>query len=94
MRVVHCGKDRYTHYIGRPSPLGNPYAFGESSLPGVINVGNRGEAIQMFEKEVRASLHLITLIAALPADAILGCFCKPRACHGDVIVRIWKEIHE
>lgn len=28
MRVVHCRKERYTHYIGRPSVLGNPFHLG------------------------------------------------------------------
>jgi hypothetical protein len=31
-------------------------------------------------------------IRALPANAVLGCWCKPGSCHGDVIVKIWKEL--
>lgn len=50
MRVVHCKKEPYTHYIGRPS------------------------------------------IQGLPPDAVLGCWCKPKACHGDVIIKLWKEL--
>ena len=30
---------------------------------------------------------------ALPADAVLGCFCKSKRCHGDVIVKLWHEMH-
>lgn len=32
-------------------------------------------------------------IFALPEDAVLGCWCAPQPCHGDVIVSMWKEMH-
>jgi hypothetical protein len=31
---------------------------------------------------------LLAAIKKLPDDAVLGCFCKPRACHGDVIIEL------
>jgi len=40
-KVVHCKKEPYDVYIGRPSKFGNPFK---------------------------------------------RCWCKPKACHGDVIV--------
>lgn len=94
MTVVHV--DQYhTHYIGRPGPFGNPWshkrsAFATSFAPTVQ------EAIQRFEQYAKSNLDLLLLIADLPEDAVLGCWCKKKGhepCHGDVIVKLWKEIH-
>ena len=32
-------------------------------------------------------------LAALPelVDKVLACWCKPKACHGDVLIKIMKE---
>ena len=32
-------------------------------------------------------------IKELPMDSILGCFCKPKACHCDVIEDVWWKLH-
>ncbi len=84
MRVVNRRKEQFTHYIGRPSVFGNPYT---------LALFSREEAIQKYEAYVRADQALMKEIEALPADAILGCWCKPQACHGDVILKIWEELH-
>lgn len=85
MRVVHYKKESYTHYIGRPGPFGNPYR-----TPPLT----RARAIEAFERHARGNVELLWLIAALPADAVLGCWCPPLPCHGSVIVKLWREIHE
>lgn len=86
MTVVHCRQSTYTHYIGRPSPLGNPYRVGAG--------GTRAEAIQKFETYARQSPRVLAMIRDLPEDAILGCWCSPKPCHGSIIVQLWKELHE
>lgn len=90
MRVVNLRKEKYTHYIGRGSNFGNLFKIGIH--------GNREEVIKKYEKWARKNLNvgvfsLRTAIYNLTKDAILGCYCKPKACHGDVIVKIWKELH-
>jgi hypothetical protein len=85
MRLVNCKVDRYTHYIGRPSPLGNPFRMGHH--------GNRDQVIRMFESYARKHPEIIAEIRKLPQDAVLGCFCYPKACHGDAIIKLWNEIH-
>lgn len=76
-------------YIGRPSRWGNPY----SHLPNTLaefRVGSREEAIAMYEiwlkqqPELMASLHELK-------EKVLGCWCSPQACHGDVLVRLANE---
>jgi len=81
MKVVNLRKEPYTHYIGRGSIFGNPYPIDENHT--------RERVIEMYE--VYARQELMKAIAALPGDAILGCYCKPKACHGDVIIKIWHE---
>lgn len=93
MRVVHCQQHSFTHYIGRPSPLCNHYSNLPSKYPDITYVGSRAEAIRLFEQEARSSLKLMSLISKLPESAVLGCWCKPQDCHGDVIVKIWEELH-
>ena len=84
MRVVHCKKEPYSHYIGRPSVFGNPYP---------VQGDNRDLVLEQYEKYAR--MNLMEHIKALPEDAVLGCFCKPKyKCHGDIIIKLWQEIHE
>lgn len=91
--VVHCKVESYTHYIGRPSKLGNKYSHTGESFYSVIKVGSVAEAIAKFEESTRKNKYLMDLIKALPQDATLGCWCKPGPCHGDIILKLWNELH-
>lgn len=83
MRVVNKYKEKYTQYIGRGSIFGNPFVIGED--------GNRSEVIGKYKEYARGNLKLRGAIRDLPEESILGCFCSPQPCHGDVIIEIWKE---
>jgi hypothetical protein len=78
-RAVHCKRERHHVYIGRPSKWGNPFVVGKH--------GSREQVIERYERWVLADA---TLMAALPElrGKVLGCWCAPRACHGDVLVRL------
>lgn len=86
MKVVNRYKENYNVYIGRGSIFGNPFVIGKD--------GNREEVIKKYEIWVRKNPTQLQLIKDLPEKSILGCFCKPKACHGDIIVKIWKEFHK
>jgi len=75
--VVHCRRELFDVFIGRPSKWGNPYAIGRD--------GSRTQVIQKYRVWV---MNQPQLMASLPElrDKILGCYCKPLACHGDVLV--------
>lgn len=81
IRVVHCKKESYDIYIGRPSKWGNPFAIGKD--------GNREEVIEKYRAWVITQQHLINALHELKGKT-LGCWCKPAACHGDVL----KELAE
>ena len=80
--VVNIRKSAYDVLIARPSKWGNPFIVGRD--------GNREQVIRMYEVHVRRRPDLI---AALPElfGKRLGCYCKPGACHGDVLIRLLKE---
>jgi|SRR3989304_2107418 len=84
MRVINSKKEKiFTHYIGRGSIFGNPYKIGRD--------GDRETVIKKYEKYARKNKVLMESIQGLPENAILGCFCKPKMCHGDVIIKLYKE---
>jgi hypothetical protein len=77
--VVHCKRAAHDVYIGRPSKWGNPFVIGCD--------GTRDDVIARYEAWL---LEQPELVAALPelAGKTLGCWCAPRACHGDVLARL------
>jgi len=81
-RVVHCKRAPYDVYIGRPSKWGNPFRIGRD--------GTRAEVIRKYREWL---LQQPDLLAALPElkGKVLGCWCKPLLCHGDVLVELVEE---
>lgn len=71
-------------YIGRPSVLGNPFVIGRD--------GSRDEVIDKFEVFARNNAKVLAEIKKLQEHDVLRCYCAPLACHGDVIVKLWKEM--
>jgi hypothetical protein len=80
-RVVHCSEP-HDVYIGRPSMWGNPFKEDDG--------GTRTKIIRQYKEwlmydpeaaELRLNLHQLE-------GKTLGCWCKPKACHGDVIVEL------
>lgn len=84
MKVVHCKKEKFTHYIGRPSPLGNPFVVGKD--------GSREEVVIKFKRYAVNTPIILEAIRALPKDAVLACWCAPLDCHGNAIMEIWEDL--
>lgn len=84
-KVVHCKKDHYDVYIGRGSIWGNPYTHKEGTMAKYV-VDSREEAIAKFEEYLLANENLMSKIGELRGKT-LGCFCKPKACHGDILLK-------
>lgn len=94
MSVVDWHSDKYDVYIGRHVPdgpqhippeaciYGNPFALND-----VIDSEERAQAIAKYEKWL-LSPNQKWLVATVRQDLpgrVLGCWCKPKDCHGDVI---------
>jgi hypothetical protein len=78
-KVVHCKKSRYDVYIGRPSKWGNPFVIGRD--------GNRDEVIEKYRKWILGNKELMGDLNEL-CGKTLACWCKPHACHGDVLAEL------
>lgn len=89
MKVVHCKKEKYDIYIGRPSKWGNPYSHKDDTLA-EFKVSTREEAIAKYREYILNSPELLLALPEL-RDKILGCWCKPAACHGDVLIELCQE---
>jgi hypothetical protein len=80
MPVVHCKRDRHDVYIGRGGPWGNPFRIGRD--------GTRDEVIEKYRvwlwDEINAGRVDLEKLAALRGKT-LGCWCAPKACHGEVL---------
>lgn len=90
-RVVHIRSAPVgAVYIGRAnrragypaSKWANPFVIGRD--------GTREEVIAKYETYLRATP---ALMAALPEleGKVLACWCRPDACHGDVLARLIEE---
>jgi uncharacterized protein DUF4326 len=83
-RVVHCKRESYDVYIGRPSPWGNPFSH-LSGTQARWHVASREEAIQAYAEWIKAQPELLAALPELRGKT-LGCWCAPKACHGDVLL--------
>ena len=82
-------------YVGRPSPLGNPFAMqGEATRAEVIRDYEDWLAEQLLDPSSEASIEIHRLAAlARKQDNCLLCFCAPKACHADIIKRTIEAIN-
>jgi len=89
-KVVHCKKEPYDVYIGRPSKWGNPFTHLNDTTRAQFKVATREEAIEKYEEWIRQQPQLLADLHELDGK-VLGCWCKPQACHGDVLVKLINE---
>jgi hypothetical protein len=78
--VVNKYQSAFDVYIGRGSRWGNPYRIGPD--------GDRAAVIakykQLLWRQIKEGIVTTDDLRQLDGKR-LGCFCKPAACHGDVI---------
>jgi len=86
MKVVHCKKDKFDVYVGRPSKWGNPFTH-KANTKADIMVASREEAISEYEKWIKTQPELMSSLHELRGKT-LACWCAPLSCHGDVLVKL------
>jgi len=92
--VVHCKKQPYDVYIGRGSKWGNPYThIKDRKTKAEYIVATREDAINMYRKWIMLRPDLLSDLSELKGKT-LGCYCKPKSCHGDVLVELIKEFQK
>jgi len=93
--VVHCKRCKYDIYIGRKKSkyhFGNPFEIGKD--------GSRKDVIKKFRLWITKKAYhdiepqrrdwIIDNMHTLKGR-ILGCWCSPQECHGDVYVELLGE---
>jgi hypothetical protein len=83
-KVVNCKYEPFDVYIGRPSKWGNPFSEKTGTLA-KFKVATRKEAIQKYAEWIVQQPELMKDLHEL-RDKTLGCWCKPKSCHGDILV--------
>ena len=86
---------KHDFYIGRGSGLGNPWTHLDSKYPTFKTVTREEavnkfkdyfyEQIQLEDSELKNNLEEIINLHKKHGEVNLVCFCKPKACHGDII---------
>ena len=95
--VVNKHHNDVGEYIGRGSPLGNPWSH-MAGTSAAYQVDTRDEAISNYRKWLEDQISegnpvVINELDRLASIAmvrplVLQCYCKPAACHGDVIADV------
>lgn len=70
-------------YIGRGGPWGNQFKIGKD--------GTREEVIEKYRLYLEANPVLKARVKAELRGKHVVCFCSPKPCHGDVLVRVANE---
>lgn len=95
IQVVHCKRHPGpAEYIGRPSPLGNPYPMRSESDRETVIARYRQWLWGQLKADTPAAREIDRLARLHKAGSAiaLACWCAPRACHGDVVAKAirWK----
>ena len=82
-RVVHCRRESYDIYIGRPSKWGNPFKLKKTDDRAILMEQYRQWLLQ--QPQILADIHELQ-------GKTLGCWCKPELCHGDILAELADEV--
>ena len=81
---VYIGRDMTHHIPGaQGSKWGNPYKFYKTKK-------SRKKCLERYEEHIRKNPDLFNAVLELGGKE-LGCWCKPYPCHGDILVKLYKE---
>jgi hypothetical protein len=89
LKVVHCKREQFDIYIGRPSKWGNPYSHKDNTLAKYKTV-SRDEAVEKYREYILNKPELLECLHELRGK-VLSCWCKPKSCHGDILVELIME---
>lgn len=97
--VIYCGRD---HAGWEASPLGNPCSARGKPCPvcGLVHFAAWGTQVTpcrslpcyrkwLWEKIRTRDRVVLDTLRALSEDSVLGCWCKPKPCHAEVIASAW-----
>jgi hypothetical protein len=92
-RAGEWASDRWDVLIGRGSLYGNPFSHLKNTRA-AVQVDTREEAIEAFRLWMTSDLEIPGWQKPTRRQVIalrgkrLGCYCAPKACHGDVLLEL------
>lgn len=78
--IYHNNAPKDAIYIGRPTVWGNPFKLGKD--------GNREEVFEKYCEWVLKNELYVERIKDELKGKDLVCWCKPKLCHGDILLEI------
>jgi hypothetical protein len=79
-RVVHLKRESYDVRIDRQTHWGNPFVIGKD--------GTREQVIAKYRAWLMSEPSIVAMARRDLRGKTLGCWCAPKACHGDVLLEI------
>lgn len=91
-KVVHCKKEKFDVYIGRPSKWGNPFTFKQETIAEFVVP--KDEVLPRYAAWLKQQTELMEALYELKGKT-LGCWCKPAKgfqgkvlCHGQILAAL------
>ena len=83
---IYIGRDMSHHVAGAlGSKWGNPF-----KPPKKSNKKSLNKCLERYEDYIRKNPDLFNAVMELEGKE-LGCWCKPSPCHGDILIKLFKE---
>ena len=93
-KVVNKYKESYDVYIGRGSKWGNPFThIKDKKTKAEFIVDTREQALESYREWILNQPQLLKDLHELKGKTLV-CFCKPKECHGDVLVELVNGLGE
>jgi hypothetical protein len=77
------GQPKDAIYVGRPTKFGNPFEIGKD--------GTREQVVEKYEIWLKKQPVLLAQIKKQLRGVDLVCFCSPKICHADILLKIANE---
>jgi hypothetical protein len=97
IEIVRIRTHKDAVYIGRPSPLGNPFPITKSqSRDAVCDLYDQWFSQRVAESDpaIMQELNRLHQLGKQRGILKLGCFCSPYRCHGETIKEYLEQNHE
>lgn len=78
--VKHVKRHKHDVYIGRPSKWGNPFVIGVD--------GSRSDVVAKYAQHLANSPELCVAAREELRGKVLGCYCYPKMCHGNILAYV------
>ena len=91
IRMVNRRRPYFDIYIGRELYYPNArFSQSKWANPFRVKIYGRKKSLELYEKHIRNTPRLWNALDELEGK-ILGDWCKPKPCHGDILIKLLKE---